>query len=93
VPFSSFISLLVPREHLGHYSDKRKYLPSNLVKEFAKKIYNENGIGITIQDIINEYGLDKKKAAQRKIKHLLEHKILFTAIDLEKEGIKIRGIK
>ena len=35
----------------------------------------------------------KKKAAQRKIKHLLEHKILFTTIDLEKEGIKIRGIK
>lgn len=65
MPFSSFISLLVPREHLGHYSDKRKYLPSNLVKEFAKKIYNENGIGITIRGIINEYGLGKKSRTKK----------------------------
>ena len=54
--------------------------------------YDENGRGITIHDIRYEFGISKK-VAQRKIKHLMKRKVIFTALDLEKEGIIIRGIK
>lgn len=90
VPISSKKSVL--KEHLVRYGGKRKYVSNELVKEFAKKNYDVNGKGITILDMKNEYKLSKK-TIQRKIKHLLKNKTLFTAQDLKKENICIRGIK
>ncbi len=82
----------VPIEHLVPPYAHRKYIKSERVKELAEKKFYENGTGITIQDIISECGLSKRKA-QRKVKHLLRHRILFTAQDLKKIGIIIPGVK
>jgi hypothetical protein len=70
----------------------RKYIKSEEVKELVERLYDENGRGTTIEDIINTFGVIKKKA-QRIVKHLHVSKILFTAQDLEKEGFHIKGIK
>ncbi len=82
----------VHNEHLVPTYVHRNYIKSERVKELAEKKYEENGKGITIQDIIIECGLSKLKA-QRKVKHLLRQKILFTAQDLKNEGITIKRIK
>jgi hypothetical protein len=71
---------------------RRKYIKSKEVKELVERLYDENGMGTTIEDIINTFEVAKKKA-QRIVKHLYVSKILFTAQDLEKEGFHIKGIK
>jgi hypothetical protein len=70
----------------------RKYIKSNEVKELAERVFDENGRGSTIEDIMETFVVTEKKA-QRIIKHLRNCKILFTAHDLEKENIHIKGIK
>lgn len=70
----------------------RKYIKSEEVKELVERLYDENGRGTTIEDIINTFEVAKKKA-QRIVKYLHVSKILFTAQDLEKEGFHIKGIK
>jgi len=70
----------------------RRYIKSELVKELAERVFNENGRGATIEDIMETFVVTEKKA-QRIIKHLRNCKIFFTAHDLEKENIHIKGIK
>jgi hypothetical protein len=70
----------------------RKYIKSEEVKELVERLFEENGRGTTIEDIINTFEVAKKKA-QRMVKHLHVSKILFTAQDLEKDGFHIKGIK
>ncbi len=82
----------VPNQDLAHIDEPRKYIKSELVIELAEKKFKENGKGITIRDIIREFGITKK-TAQRLVKHHLERKILFTAQDLKDEGIVSKGIK
>ncbi len=74
------------------FSWQRRYVRSSQVKELAEKNYNENGRGITFEDIMAKFGVSKPKA-QRSLKHFLDKRVLFTAEDLKKEGISILGIK
>jgi hypothetical protein len=71
---------------------KKTYIKSESVKLLAEKIYDENGRGITFKDIMTEFELKERKA-HRILKHFHSRKVLFTAYDLEKDGIHIRGIK
>lgn len=71
---------------------RKIYIKETSVKLLAEKIYNENGRGITYEDIMNVYEV-KKRPAQRTLKHFHARKELFTANDLEKEGFHIKGIK
>ena len=70
----------------------RKNIKAEEVKELVERIFDENGRGTTIEDIINIFEVTKKKA-QRMVKHLRVSKVLFTAQDLEIENIHIEGIK
>jgi hypothetical protein len=70
----------------------RKYIKSKEVKELAERVFDENGRGATIEDIMQTFGVIKRKA-QRIIKHLHDKKVLFTAQDVEKENIHIKGIE
>jgi hypothetical protein len=70
----------------------KTYLKAVNVKKLAEKIYNENGRGITFEDIMTEFGVKERKA-QRTLKHFHARKVLFTALDLEIEGFHIKGIK
>lgn len=73
-------------------SKVRKYIKSTEVKELAERVFEENGRGFTIEDVVKTFEVRKKKA-QRMVKHLHGKKILFTANDLEKENIRINGIR
>ncbi len=70
----------------------RKYIKSEEVKELVERVFDENGRGTTIEDIITIFEVAKKKA-QRIVKHLRVSKVLFTAQDLEIENIHIEGVK
>jgi hypothetical protein len=70
----------------------RKYIKSEEIKELVERVFDENGRGTTIEDIINTFEVAKNKA-QRIVKHLHDSKVLFTAQDLEIENIHIEGIK
>src|SRR4051812_37582444 len=88
------LSLLknVPNGDLAHTSKQRKYVKGHQVKELAEKRYSENGMGITFEDIRARFGVSKSKA-QRKLKHFVGERLLFTAEGLKKEGISLPGIK
>ena len=58
----------------------------------AKKKYDANGQGIAIMDLQAAFRLTKGQA-QRRLKHLLMEKFLFTADDLVKQGINLKGFK
>jgi hypothetical protein len=70
----------------------KTYIKATDIKLLAEKIYDENGRGITLEDIITEFEVKKRKA-QRTLKHFHTRKELLTAYDLEKEGFHIKGIK
>jgi hypothetical protein len=70
----------------------RKYIKSEEVKKLVERVFDENGRGTTIEDIINTFEVAKNKA-QRIVKYLHDSKVLFTAQDLEIENIHIEGIK
>jgi len=81
----------VPNENLVPTYGSRKYIKSDRVQALAERKYEESGKGITIEDIERECEIGKNRA-QRKVKHLLRQKTLFTAQDLQNEGITIRGV-
>ncbi len=70
----------------------KTYIKAASVKLLAEKIYDENGRGITFEDITTKFEVKKPKA-QRTLKHFHAKRTLFTASDLEKEGFYIKGIK
>lgn len=82
----------VHNNDLVHGNWQRKYVKEAQVKELAEKKYAENGRGITFEDFMAKFGLTKPKA-QRKLKHFLGTRVLFTAEDLIKEGIHLNGFK
>ena len=81
-----------PNGELVHSNKHRRYVKRHQVKELAEKRYVENGMGITFEDIMARFGVSKPKA-QRKLKHFVGERLLFTAEDIKKEGIAIKGIK
>jgi hypothetical protein len=64
----------------------RKYISKDNVEKIAIGKYQENGLGITFEDIKIEFSVNKGKA-QRTLKYFHEQKVLFTANDLIIEGI------
>jgi hypothetical protein len=79
-------------DELVHKRRKRKYVKRQQVREPARKKYDENGVAITVLDLQVSFRLSKAQA-QRLIKHLLATKILFTATDLNKQGIPLKNFK
>ena len=90
VPLPSKKSVL--NHELVHKRRRRKYTKRQQVKELAKKKYDENGGAITILDLQLSFRINKAQA-QRLIKHLHMEKFLFTADDLKKQGIVLKGKK
>ena len=70
----------------------RRYIKRVAIQELCEKKYQVNGNGITVIDIQNELRLGKVRT-QRLLKHLHSQKFLFTADDLIKEGICLKGLK
>jgi hypothetical protein len=58
----------------------------------VEKKFQTNGLGITFEDVMQEFGINKKKA-QRTLKYLYSKKFLFTAQYLIDEVIRFNGIK
>jgi hypothetical protein len=76
----------VPPEEDTHVDIKRK----RVTRKGLTLLAESNGIrGITILDIMENFGLNKKKDAQRKVKYMRELKLLFTAGDLISEGVEL----
>jgi predicted metal-dependent hydrolase len=81
----------VPTDDLVHRKKKKRgYVKREKVRELCKKKYDENGSGITFL-VLMDYLNIKKRKAQRLLKHLHMEKVLFTAIDLQNQGIKLNG--
>jgi hypothetical protein len=64
----------------------RNYISEDKIEKIAIRKYQENGLGITFQDIEREFSVNKGKA-QRTLKHFHRREVLFTANDLRLEGI------
>lgn len=75
-----------------HYPSSRRYIKRVAIQELCERKYQVNGNGITVIDIQNELRL-RKGPAQRLLKYLHSQKFLFTAVDLIREGIILRGFK
>ncbi len=90
VPHNPFYNVL--NVELVHSSSPRLHIKREQIKELCKKNYEENGRGITILDLQMELRLSKTQA-QRSIKYFVGENVLFTSVDLEKQGIHFKGIK
>ena len=66
----------------------RKYKTKDIVEKIAIEKYQENGLGITFEDIGREFFVNKDKA-QRKLKYFYDRQVLFTANDLIMKGITV----
>jgi hypothetical protein len=66
----------------------RKYLTKDNVETIAIEKYQQNGLGITFEDIVREFSVNKGKA-QRKLKYFHERHVLFTAKDI---ALEVPGI-
>jgi hypothetical protein len=66
----------------------RKYVTKDIVENTAIEKYQQNGLGITFEDIVREFSLNKAKA-HRKLKYFHERHVLFTANDLIMKGITV----
>ncbi|MGC1927365.1 MAG: hypothetical protein WA667_00190 [Candidatus Nitrosopolaris sp.] len=64
----------------------RNYISKDKIEKIGIRKYQENGLGITFQDIEREFSVNKGKA-QRTLKHFHRRDVLFTANDLRLEGI------
>jgi hypothetical protein len=64
----------------------RKYKTKDIVEKIATEKYQQNGLGITFEDIEREFSINKVKA-QRTLKYFHDRQVLFTANDLKSEGI------
>ena len=81
--------------HIGdlvHVSKNRKNIKRQYIKKLAEEKFKENGQGITYIDVMKRFFADKKKA-QRTLKNLHTKKFCFTAKDLTKQSINLKGIK
>jgi len=82
----------VPINEPVHSNRKRKYTAENQIKEITNNKYQCNGSGITFHDIMVKFSVNKQKA-QRTLKYFHKKNTLFTAKDLEEQGISLNGIK
>jgi hypothetical protein len=72
------------------------YFRINTTKKHIEKItknkYQNNGLGITFHDLMNNFK-DSKEKAQRTLKYFHKVEFLFTAEDLQEQGIYLKGFK
>jgi hypothetical protein len=66
----------------------RRYKTKDIVEKKAIEKYQQNGLGITFEDIEREFSLNKAKA-QRTLKYFHDIQVLFAANDLILEGITV----
>ena len=66
----------------------RRYKTKDIVEKKAIEKYQQNGLGITFEDIEREFSLNKAKA-QRTLKYFHDRQVLFTAKDLILERITV----
>jgi len=66
----------------------KEYVRKHIVEKIAIEKYQENGLGITFEDIKREFSLNKAKA-QRTLKYFHDRQVLFTANNLKSEGITV----
>jgi hypothetical protein len=64
----------------------RRYIKQKRIEEIAIEKYRSNGHGITFQDIMTEFPVNKSNA-QRMLKFSHDKNVLFTGNDLISEGI------
>ncbi|HXP50736.1 MAG TPA: hypothetical protein VN922_12315, partial [Bacteroidia bacterium] len=64
----------------------RKYVTKDILEKTAIEKYQQNGLGITFEDIEREFSVNKAEA-QGRLKYFHQRKVLFTANDLISEGI------
>jgi hypothetical protein len=76
----------------NHSPRRKRYIKKEQIKEIAVNKYEVNGSGITFEDVMVNLHISKHKA-QRTLKNLHIIKFLFTAQDLEKQGIKLKGFQ
>jgi hypothetical protein len=81
----------VHNKELVHSNKKRKYIKKEQIKEIAENKYQRNGQGITFEDIMYYFTIKKQKA-QRTLKHFRMKKLLFTAEDIKKQNIYLKGL-
>lgn len=68
----------------------RRYIKQKRIEDIAVQKYRSNGRGITFQDVMTEFPVNKS-SAQRMLKFSHAKNILFTGNDLMSEGIGILG--
>ncbi len=91
VPINS--EKIVPKSNLGrNIHSPRRYIKRNALQDLCEKIYKVNGNGIIAVNVQNEMHLSKRQT-QRLLKHHHSQKFLFTAEDLAKEEIVLKGFR
>jgi hypothetical protein len=66
----------------------RKYITKDDIETITIRKYQANGRGITFEDVIKEFSVNKAEA-QRKLKYFYNRKVLFTAKELILEDITL----
>jgi hypothetical protein len=64
-------------EKKGEFGAKRRYIRSREIEKLAVEKYQENGLGITYNDLVARGIAGNKREAQLKLKNCLRLKILF----------------
>ncbi len=82
----------VHNDELAHHLKPRKYITEKQIKEIAEKKFQCNGLGITFEDLMKCFTIKKQKA-QRTLKHFRMKKLLFTAEDITKQNIHLKGLE
>lgn len=67
----------------------RRYIKLERIEAIAIQKYRSTGHGITFQDIMTEFSVNKKSSTQRMLKFSHDKNILFTGNDLMSEGIQL----
>jgi hypothetical protein len=80
-------------DDLIHNNDKkRKNIKRTDIKKLAEEKFKENGQGITFKHVMEKFKVKKDKA-QRTLKNLRTKRVLFTAKDLTKKEINLKGLR
>jgi len=78
----------VPTDEVVQVGQCRKPITKEKIESLAREKYRSNGKGITTKDLELQFSI-KKAAAQRSFKYFHSSGLLFTARDLQREGIDL----
>ena len=82
--------LSVPEHQLGHIPTAGQRITRKTIEDLVVENYRSGGKGITFEDVQNRFFLRKAKV-QRSLKHFHMKGILFTALDLNRQGISLHN--